>query len=47
MSVTTLITADELLRMPDDGCRYELVAGEIKKCRLPVGDMAVSRCESA
>jgi Uma2 family endonuclease len=31
MSRTTLITADELLRMPDDGCRYELVEGEICK----------------
>ena len=35
MSVTTLITADELLRMPDDGSRYELVAGEIKKMPPP------------
>ena len=35
MSVTTLVTAEELLRMPDDGCRYELVAGEIKKMPSP------------
>jgi Uma2 family endonuclease len=35
MSVTTLVTADELLRMPDDGYRYELVAGEIKKMPPP------------
>ena len=26
-----LVTADELSRMPDDGCRYELVRGELRK----------------
>ncbi len=31
MSTTTPATADQLLRMPDDGHRYELVAGELKK----------------
>jgi len=31
MSTTTLVTADQLLRMPDDGYRYELVAGELRK----------------
>lgn len=31
MSTTTPVTADQLLRMPDDGCRYELVAGELRK----------------
>ncbi len=31
MSTATLITADQLLRMPDDGFRYELLAGELKK----------------
>jgi len=31
MSTTTLVTADQLLRMPDDGYRYELVAGELSK----------------
>ena len=31
MSTTTPVTAEQLLRMPDDGCRYELVAGEVKK----------------
>lgn len=31
MTVTTLMTADELLRMPDDGYRYELVQGELRK----------------
>ena len=31
MSITTLLTAEQLLRMPDDGYRYELVAGEIRK----------------
>ena len=30
MSVTTPVTAEQLLRMPDDGHRYELVAGELK-----------------
>jgi Uma2 family endonuclease len=28
---TRLFTADELLRLPDDGYRYELVEGELKK----------------
>src|SRR5262249_55007946 len=27
----TQITADELLRMPDDGYRYELVEGELRR----------------
>lgn len=31
MSTTTLMTADQLLRMPKDGFRYELVAGELRK----------------
>ena len=31
MTVTSLMTADELLRMPDDGYRYELVRGELRK----------------
>ncbi|HEV8433475.1 MAG TPA: Uma2 family endonuclease [Thermoanaerobaculia bacterium] len=31
MTVTTLMTADELLRLPDDGWRYELVRGELRK----------------
>jgi Uma2 family endonuclease len=35
MSASTLVTADELLRMPRDGYRYELVAGEIKKMPPP------------
>lgn len=30
MSTTTSITAAQLLEMPDDGKRYELVAGELK-----------------
>src|SRR5688572_12113848 len=25
-----LMTADELLRLPDDGCRHELVEGELR-----------------
>jgi Uma2 family endonuclease len=28
---TRLLTADELLRIPDDGFRYELVKGELRK----------------
>src|SRR5438105_13583009 len=31
MTVGTLMTADELLRHPDDGSRYELVRGELRK----------------
>jgi Uma2 family endonuclease len=31
MTVTTFMTADELLRLPDDGRRYELVRGELRK----------------
>lgn len=31
MAVGTLMTAEELLRLPDDGWRYELVRGELKK----------------
>lgn len=31
MTVGTLMTADELLRLPHDGWRYELVRGELKK----------------
>ena len=34
---TKLMTADELLRMPDDGFRYELVKGELKRMP-PTGD---------
>ena len=30
-TATTLITAEQLLQMPRDGYRYELVAGELKK----------------
>lgn len=31
MSTTILFTADQLLRMPDDGNRYELICGELRK----------------
>ncbi|MBM4035594.1 MAG: Uma2 family endonuclease [Planctomycetes bacterium] len=31
MSITTLATAEDLLAMPDDGFRYELIEGEIRK----------------
>ena len=30
-TTTKLVTADELLMMPDDGFRYELVKGELKR----------------
>lgn len=30
-TATRQITADELLRMPDDGFRYELIEGELRK----------------
>lgn len=36
MSATTPVTAEQLLRMPNDGFRYELVAGELKK--MPPSD---------
>ncbi len=32
-TITKLVTADELLAMPDDGFRYELVKGEL--IRMP------------
>jgi Uma2 family endonuclease len=31
MTVATEMTADELLQLPDDGWRYELVRGELRK----------------
>ena len=31
MTVGTLMTADELLQLPEDGWRYELVRGELRK----------------
>lgn len=31
MTASTLVTADELIRLPDDGSRYELVRGELRK----------------
>ncbi|MBM4031128.1 MAG: Uma2 family endonuclease [Planctomycetes bacterium] len=31
MSISTLSTAEDLLAMPDDGFRYELIQGEIRK----------------
>ena len=32
---TKLVTAEELIQMPDDGCRYELVRGELIKMAPP------------
>lgn len=34
---TKLVTADDLLLMPDDGFRYELVRGDLKRMS-PAGD---------
>ena len=31
MTTAKLVTADDLLRMPDDGCRYELLEGKLVK----------------
>ena len=31
VTTTRPVTAEELLRMPDDGFRYELVRGELRK----------------
>ena len=31
MTIAALVTADQLLHMPNDGYRYELVAGELKR----------------
>jgi len=31
MSTTTPVTAEQLLHMPGDGCRYELIAGDLHK----------------
>jgi len=31
VSISSPVTADQLLRMPDDGYRYELVAGELRR----------------
>jgi len=36
-TLTKPVTADELLEMPDDGYRYELVKGELRKM-APTGD---------
>jgi len=37
MTVGTLMTADDLLRLPDDGWRHELVRGELRKMS-PTGE---------
>ena len=34
MSTTTPLTADQLLRTPDDGYRYELIRGELRRMSL-------------
>jgi len=36
MTTVAPVTAEQLLRMPDDGCRYELIAGELRKM-VPAG----------
>ena len=35
VTATGSMTADELLAMPDDGFRYELVRGELRKMPPP------------
>ena len=37
MTVSTVMSADELLRLPDDGFRYELIRGELRKMS-PAGE---------
>jgi len=37
MTVTSLMTADELYHLPNDGTRYELVRGELRKKMSPTG----------
>ena len=41
-TTTKLMTAEELLEMPDDGFRYELVRGELVKMP-PAGHMSSFR----
>jgi Uma2 family endonuclease len=44
---TALMTADELMELPDDGFRYELVNGELEKMPppgLPHGRIALRLC---
>jgi len=44
MSMTSPMTAEQLLQMPDDGCKYELVAGELRvmsPTSLPHGKIAL------
>jgi len=36
MTTVAPVTAEQLLGMPDDGCRYELIAGELRKM-VPAG----------
>ncbi len=35
MNTATLVTAEQLMRMPNDGCRYELVSGELREISPP------------
>jgi Uma2 family endonuclease len=37
MTVTSLMTADELYQLPNDGNRYELIRGELRKTMSPTG----------
>ena len=36
-----LLTAGDLLAMPDDGTRRELIQGELSKCRWPAMTMGL------
>jgi Uma2 family endonuclease len=42
MTTKTLMTEDDLLRMPDDGFRYELIEGELKQ--MPPTGFDHGRC---
>lgn len=47
MTVSTLMSADELLALPDDGSRYELVRGELRKMSPTGGEHALVETELA
>jgi Uma2 family endonuclease len=41
-TIKSLMTADELLRMANDGCSYELVKGELRRMTPPGGEHGVT-----
>jgi Uma2 family endonuclease len=42
-TTTSLLTADEFFAMPDDGFRYDLVKGELRKMS-PAGEITEKFC---